>query len=63
MDVEPALTYLSEGALDNSLKLADPTLLSGVELDLSDAGGLDLFEFLNSEGLAFDRNVVDTVVL
>ena len=54
MDVEPTLTYLSEGALDNSLELADPTLLSGVELDLSDAGGLDLFEFLHSEGLTLD---------
>lgn len=54
MNVEPSLSYLSERVLNNFFKSAYPTLLTSVEFNLGDARGLNLFEFFNSEGLAFD---------
>lgn len=48
MDVEPAFADIIEGISDDLFQTADPTLLSSVEPDVSDARGLDLFEFLDS---------------
>jgi hypothetical protein len=48
VDVEPSLTDLGEGGLDNLLKATYPTLLSCVILDLSNRRRLDLLEFFNT---------------
>jgi hypothetical protein len=37
MNVEPSLANLSEGSLYYFFKATDPTLLTGVEFDLSNA--------------------------
>jgi hypothetical protein len=48
VDVEPALADIIEGSPDDLLQTGDPSLLSCVEPNVGDAGGLDLFEFFNS---------------
>ena len=48
MDVEPSLADITERALYDLLEATDPTLLTGVELNLSNAGGLYLFEFFDT---------------
>jgi hypothetical protein len=63
MDVEPAFTDFGEGCLDDLLKAANPALLTGIKLDLGDARGLNLFELLHSEGLAFHGDIVDAIIL
>ena len=54
MDVEPSFANISEAGLDYFLEATDPTLLTSVKLDLSDAGSLNLLEFFNSESLTLD---------
>jgi hypothetical protein len=51
VDVEPALADIIEGSPDDLLQTGDPSLLSCVEPNVGDAGGLDLFEFFNSQAL------------
>jgi len=63
VNVEPALTNLGEGVLNNLFKAAYPTLFTSVELDLSNAGSLDLLELFNTKSLALNGNIEDTVVL
>jgi hypothetical protein len=48
VDVEPSLADITERALYDLLEATDPTLLTGVELNLSNAGGLYLFEFFDT---------------
>lgn len=38
-------------------------MLTGVVFNSGDARGLDLFEFLNTEGLTLNRHLVDAVIL
>lgn len=54
MDVKPSLADITERALNDLLKAAYPTLLTGVELNLGNAGGLDLLEFFDTECLPFN---------
>ena len=63
MNIKPSLADLSEGILNNLFKSADPPLLASVELNLCDAGGLDLFKFFDTESLPLDGDVEDAVVL
>ena len=62
MDVEPSLADITERALNDLLEATDPTLLAGVELNLSNAGGLYLFEFFDTKCLSFNRHIVDVVI-
>jgi hypothetical protein len=62
VDVEPSLAHIAERALYDLLEAADPTLLTGVELNLSYAGGLYLFEFFDTQCLSFNRHIVDVVI-
>ena len=63
MNVEPTLSNLSKRGSDDSLETSNPTLFSGVELDLSNARSLDLLKFLDTQCLSLNRHVVDVVVL
>ena len=54
MNVEPSLSDFGEGGLDNLFKATNPSLLSCVELDLSDAGTLNLFEFFDTQSFSFN---------
>ena len=62
MDVEPSLADITERALNDLLEATDPTLLAGVELNLSNAGCLYLFEFFDTQCLPFNRHIVDVVI-
>ena len=62
MDIEPSLADIAERALDYLLKATYPTLLAGVELNLGNAGCLDLFEFFDTKSLSFNRHIVDVVI-
>jgi|LauGreDrversion4_2_1035121.scaffolds.fasta_scaffold16252_7 hypothetical protein len=63
MNVEPSLSYTGEGVLNDFLKSSNPALLTGVKLDLSNARGLYLLEFFDTEGLTLHGNIEDTVVM
>jgi hypothetical protein len=63
MNVEPSLSYTGEGVLNDFLKSSNPALLTGVKLDLSNARGLYLLEFFDTEGLTLHGNIKDTVVM
>jgi hypothetical protein len=62
VDVKPSLADITERALDDLLKATYPSLLTGVELNLGNTGGLDLFEFFNTQCLSFNRNIIDVVI-
>jgi hypothetical protein len=62
VDVEPSLADITERALNDLLKATYPTLLAGVELNLGNAGGLDLFEFFDTQSLSFNRHIIDVVI-
>jgi hypothetical protein len=63
MDIKPTFTNLSEGIFNDFFKAADPTLLTSVEFDLSNAGTLNLFELFNSKSLSLNGNIVNAVIL
>jgi len=54
MDVKPSFTNLSEGVFNDFFKAANPTLLTGIKLNLSNARALNLLEFFYSEGFSFN---------
>jgi hypothetical protein len=63
MDVKPSFTNLSEGVFNDFFKAANPTLLTSIELYLSDAGTLNLFELFNSKSLSLNGNIINAVIL
>ena len=63
MNIKPSFTNLSEGVFNDFFKAANPTLLTSVEFDLSDAGTLNLFELFHSKSLSFNGNIVNAVIL
>lgn len=63
MDIKPTFTNLSEGIFNDFFKAANPTLLTSVEFDLSNAGTLNLLEFFNSKSLSLNGNIINAVIL
>ena len=62
MDVKPSLADIADRTLNDLLQATNPTLLAGVELNLGNAGGLDLFEFFDTQCLSLNRHIIDAVI-